>query len=312
MSSFVLSIHAVLPMFLIMSAGYGIRCLGLMDRKDVFKVNKVCFIVFLPAMLFYNIYSSDLSGAVRPALMIYALTSVVIIYLISWLTINRFEPNHALKSVTIQGLYRSNYVIMGIPIATALLGADNLGPISVMIGIVVPLYNVLAVICLEHFNGNKSSLKDKVLPIIKNPLIISSLLGILTLIFHIKLPYSIETAVSDVGKIAAPLQLFLLGVFFDFRGLKKYFKQLIAVNIGKLIFFPSMFLTLAYVLGFRQADFVSLFGIYAAPTAISSFTMAQQMGGNDELAGDIVVSTTAFSCFTMFLWIFLFNLLGAF
>jgi predicted permease len=42
---------------------------------------------------------------------------------------------------------------MGIPIAIALLGKENIGAVSVMVGIVVPLYNVLAVICLEHYNG---------------------------------------------------------------------------------------------------------------------------------------------------------------
>ena len=118
--------------------------------------------------------------------------------------------------------------------------------------------------------------------------------------------------VSGLGDIAAPLQLFLLGVFFDFKGMKKFIRQLITVNTGKLIIFPAIFLTVAYLLGFRQADFVSLMGIYAAPTAINSFTMAQQMGGNEDLAGSIVVSTTTVSILTMFLWILIFKTLGAY
>ena len=118
--------------------------------------------------------------------------------------------------------------------------------------------------------------------------------------------------VSGLGNIAAPLQLFLLGVFFDFKGMKRFCRQLITVNVGKLIVFPAVFLFAAYLLGFRNADFVSLMGIYAAPTAINSFTMAQQMGGDEELAGSIVVSTTAVSILTMFMWIYLFRSLGAY
>ena len=165
---------------------------------------------------------------------------------------------------------------------------------------------------LEHFNGTKTSLKDHVIPILKNPLIISSILGILFLLLKIRLPYSLDHMVSGLGDIAAPLQLFLLGVFFDFKGMKRFCRQLITVNVGKLIVFPAVFLFAAYLLGFRNADFVSLMGIYAAPTAINSFTMAQQMGGDEELAGSIVVSTTAVSILTMFMWIYLFRSLGAY
>lgn len=312
MSNFILSLHAVLPMFLIMAVGYVVRMIGLMNRTDVFKINKISFHVFLPCMLFYNIYTSDLSVSVRPSLMLYAIISVLIIYLISWVYINYRESDYSLRSVSIQGLFRSNYVIMGIPIAIALLGKNNIGPVSVMVGIVVPLYNVLAVICLEHFIGNKSSFSDHIKPILKNPLIISSALGILFLVLHIRLPYSLDSMVSSLGDIAAPLQLFLLGVFFDFKGIRKFIRQLITVNVGKLMIFPAIFLFGAYFLGFRNADFISLMGIYAAPTAINSFTMAQQMGGNEELAGSIVVSTTALSSLTMFLWIYVFKTLGAY
>lgn len=312
MNNFVLSAHAVMPMFLIMAVGYMIKCTGLMNRSDVFKINKVSFHVFLPCMLFYSIYTSDISASIRPSLMAYAVFSVIVVFLISWIYISHTEPELGLRSVSIQGLFRSNYVIMGIPIAIALLGKENIGAVSVMVGIIVPLYNVLAVLCLEHFNGTKTSLKDHVIPILKNPLIISSILGILFLLLKIRLPYSLDHMVSGLGDIAAPLQLFLLGVFFDFKGMKRFCRQLITVNVGKLIVFPAVFLFAAYLLGFRNADFVSLMGIYAAPTAINSFTMAQQMGGDEELAGSIVVSTTAVSILTMFIWIYLFRSLGAY
>ena len=70
--------------------------------------------------------------------------------------------------------------------------------------------------------------------------------------------------------------------------------------------------TLGALLGFRDAAFVSLLGVFASPTAVNSFTMAQQMGGDAELAGDTVVVTSAVSMLTMFLWVFLFKSLGMF
>lgn len=117
---------------------------------------------------------------------------------------------------------------------------------------------------------------------------------------------------QSVSGIASPLQLFLLGAFFQFSGLRRYARELTAVVAAKLIVFPGLFLGLGALLGFRDAAFVSLLGVFASPTAVNSFTMAQQMGGDAELAGDTVVVTSAVSMLTMFLWVFLFKSLGMF
>lgn len=200
----------------------------------------------------------------------------------------------------IQGMFRSNYVIMGIPVATALLGADQLGTVSILIAVIVPLFNMLAVVVLEVFRGQKPKPLHILGQIAKNPLVIGSVLGILTLVAGIRLPHILEQTIQSVSAIASPLQLFLLGAFFQFSGLKTYRRELVTVSIAKLIVSPGLFLGLGALLGFRGVAFVSLIGIFASPTAVNSFTMAQQMGGDAELAGDIVVTTSAASILTMF------------
>ena len=57
-------------------------------------------------------------------------------------------------------------------------------------------------------------------------------------------------------------------------------------------------------LGFRDAPLAVLLTVFAAPVAVSSFTMAQQMGGDDKLAAQIVVFCTLFSILTIFLLVF--------
>ena len=59
-------------------------------------------------------------------------------------------------------------------------------------------------------------------------------------------------------------------------------------------------------------EFAGLIAVFGSATAVSSFTMAQQLGGDDELAGDIVVVTSVFCILTLFGWSFLFKSLGAF
>lgn len=307
-----ISANAVLPMCLIMALGYGTRRLGWIRREEISAINKIAFRIFLPCLLYYNVYCSDLSGSFDPLLMAYAVGGVLLTFGLSLGYTLLTEKLPERRGVMIQGMFRSNYVIMGIPVATALLGADQLGTVSILIAVVVPLFNMLSVVVLEVFRGQKPKPLHILGQIAKNPLVIGSVLGILTLAAGIRLPHILEQTIQNISAIASPLQLFLLGAFFQFSGLKTYRCELVTVSAAKLIVSPGLFLGLGALLGFRGVAFVSLIGIFASPTAVNSFTMAQQMGGDAELAGDIVVTTSAVSILTMFLWIFLFKSLGVF
>lgn len=307
-----ISANAVLPMCLVMALGYGTRRLGWIRREEISAINKIAFRIFLPCLFYYNVYCSDLSGSFDPLLMAYAVGGVLLTFGLSIGYTLLTEKLPERRGVMIQGMFRSNYVIMGIPVATALLGADQLGTVSILIAVVVPLFNMLAVVVLEVFRGQKPKPLHILGQIAKNPLVIGSVLGILTLAAGIRLPHILEQTIQNISAIASPLQLFLLGAFFQFSGLKTYRRELVTVSAAKLIVAPGLFLGLGALLGFRGVAFVSLIGVFASPTAVNSFTMAQQMGGDAELAGDIVVTTSAVSILTMFLWIFLFKSLGVF
>ena len=309
MESFVVCLNAVLPIFLLMAAGYAARCFHLLDRADVEKINRIVFRAFMPVMVFYNLYSSDLSSAMRGSLLGYAVIGVLAEYLLSLGYALLFVKEHSRRGVVIQGLYRSNFVIIGLPIAESLVGGD-LGPVAMLLAVVIPIFNILAVITLAVFNGKKPGLKEVVLDILKNPLIIGSVAGIAALLAGLRLPVPLEKVVSQMSGATSPVLLFLLGAFFQFKGMRSHMRELAAVCAGRLVVFPALFLGLAVAIGFHGVELVSLTGVFASSTAIASFTMAQQMDGDAELAGDIVVWTSALCSFTLFGWSLLFKLMG--
>ena len=309
MESFIICLNAVLPIFLLMAVGYAARCFHLLDRADVAKINKSVFRTFLPVMVFYNIYNSELSSAMRGSLLAYAVLGVLAEFLISSGYALLFVKDSHRRGAVIQGLFRSNFVIIGLPIAESLVDGD-LGPVAMLLAAVVPLYNVLAVITLAIFNGQKPEWKKVLLDILENPLIIGSVVGIAALLAGIRLPEPLEKVVSQMSAVSSPMLLFLLGAFFQFSGVRSHIRELAAVCAGRLVVFPAIFLGLAVVMGFRGVELVSLLGVFSSATAIASFTMAQQMGGDAELAGDIVVWTSALCSFTLFGWSLLFKLTG--
>lgn len=172
---------------------------------------------------------------------------------------------------------------------------------------------MMSIIVLEVFRGQKPKPLHILGQIAKNPLVIASVLGVLALVAKIRLPYILEKTVQSVSGIASPLQLFLLGAFFQFSGSaalcarapRPSWRQSSSCSRG--CFWGSARCSAS---GMRRS--VSLLGVFASPTAVNSFTMAQQMGGDAELAGDTVVVTSAVSMLTMFLWVFLFKSLGMF
>ena len=308
-----LALNAVSPLFFSMAAGFLAQKAEILTRQDVPKINKVAFQVFLPCLLFYNVYTSEVSAAVRPKLILFAVIGVLLVFTVSVIGVLRFVPQPDRRGVISQGVFRSNHLIMGIPIAQALVGSENLGPVALLVAVIALLFNLLAVIALESFRGGRAKTGTVLLGIVKNPLIISSVLGLVFLMLKLRLPKLVEQSIASLGSIATPLQLFLLGAFFRFSGLRRYVKPLAAVTCIKPLITPAFMLGAAAAFGFRGVEFVALIGVFASPTAVNSFTMVQQMHcGDEELAGDIVVCTSAFSVLSLFLWIWLFKSLGMF
>ena len=313
MENFMLSANAVLPMFLLLAAGYLSKRFGILSLEDIPRTNRIAFRIFLPCLLFYNIYKAELSYAIRPKLILFAVCGVLLVFAGAVYGAHRFEKIQDRKGPIAQGIFRSNFVIMGIPIAQAIVGDADLSPVAILIAVIVPMFNFLSVVILEKFRGGRVKTGEVLLEIAKNPLIIGSVLGIVFLLLHIRLPAVVEKAVSNLGSIATPLQLFLLGAFFRFSGLRHYVRPLTVVTLVKLFVTPAVMLSAAALLGIRGVEFLGLIGIFASPTAINSFTMVQQMKcGDAELAGDIVVMTSAVSIFSFFIWIYLFKSLGMF
>lgn len=311
MENILLCINAVLPLFITIGLGYVARRLGMLDVKDVLKINRIAFYIFMPFMMFHNIYDADLSTAVNPKLIVFAVVCVLAVFGLSVAFTLLYTKDRSRQGVIIQGIFRSNYVIIGLPIAGSLVPGADLSPVAILVAIVVTEFNILAVISLSLFNGKAPSLRSALRGIVTNPLILSSLAGIAFLLLDLHLPEFAASAVEDLSGVASPLMLFLLGAFIDFKAIGEYRRDLVCVCTGRLFVVPAIFLTLGYLFGFRGLEFAILIGVFASSAAVASFTMAQQMGGNSVLAGDIVIVTSALCPFTLFVWSLLFTTLGA-
>ena len=307
----ILSINIVLPLLLLMLAGCAASRAGLCSGTTITQMNNVCFRLFLPILLMNNIRRADLAEAEGLSVLLYAMIGLVLLFIVLMALVPRLVKADAQRGVVVQALFRSNYALFGMAVLASMYPGETLTLPSLMIPATVPVYNVLAVICLEAFRGGSVSPAKLITKIAANPLILGSLLGIVLMLLGNPLPVFLDEALLDLGGIATPLALFILGASFRLEALRGNGRLIGAVTLGKLVVVPlAMLLPAILIAGYRGQALASLLIAFGGPIAVSSFTMAQQMDGDADLAAELVISTTIFSVFTLFVFIFVFKTLG--
>ena len=312
LNSFLLSINAIASIFVMMAVGYGAKRLLHLEKEHVARFNSLVFHTLLPLMLFYNVYNSDIRGGVNLRCLGLALGVLAALFALTWALVKRVEGENSQRGVMIQAAFRSNFLLLGMPLIRELCPGADLATVSVMLAIVVPCYNVLAVITLETFSRKQIDVKKILLGIAKNPLILASAAGIILNMSGLRLPTFLDNPISQLGASASPVALLLLGAQFEFQNVRSHRRNLAICTALRLVVFPGVALPLAALTGLRGPEFAVLISMFATPTAVSSFSMAAQMGGSPELAASAVTVTTLLSAVTMFLWTFLFKSLGMF
>lgn len=311
MNSFIVAMNAVMPFLIYISFGYFSVKKKVVDEAFLGKLNKMVFRLFFPFMTFYNIYKADTDSLPQPKLMIFAALSVLFLEGVLVLLVPRIVKENPRRGVIIQGIYRSNFVLFGIPLTVALFGDAATSIAAMMVTVVITIYNTTSVLILEMFNGEKKTgIGELLRNVAANPLLQGAVVGILFFVLQIKVPGCIIKPIAAFSDMTSPLALFILGGTLHFDALAKNARALISVLALKLVLVPAVMLAAAYAIGLRGVELFVLLAMYGTPIATASYPMAQNMGGDGELAGQLVVLSTVTSVATLFLWIFFLTGIG--
>lgn len=311
-SNLLVAIGAVVPMFCLMFIGAMVKRMKLLTDEELVHVNRMVFRIFFFCMMFYNIYTTDIATTFRPNLILFGAGGVLATALIAGIIVCAIEPSNKRRGAMIQATFRSNFVLMGIPLIANIFGDDQLAIPTMMIAIIVPIYNIVSVFILETFRGGHFYLPGILLGVLKNPMILGAILGAAFLILGIPIPKPVLKPIGQVAAATTPVALIILGASFKGGSFHNHLPQLVGCVLARLIIVPTIMLGMAIFLGFRGIELVTLVAIFATPCAVAGFAMAQQMNSDAELAGNCVVYTSALSCLTIFGWIFLLKTLGLF
>ncbi|MBR2406155.1 MAG: AEC family transporter [Clostridia bacterium] len=329
MDSFLFAVNAVAPIILTVAIGYLLKKAGFMNADFAKAANKLVFRLFLPAMLFLNVYRIASIGGINMNYIMYCLVALLVIFLLSIPAVILVARKREYRGVLLQGAFRSNYALIGIPLAQSLFGNDGVIVATLLSAAVIPLFNILAVISLSIFRverGKKPSITHILSDIVRNPLIQSIALGVLVLgvrafftandiSFRLTDITPLFTVLGYLSDLATPLALLVLGAQFEFSAVKALRREIIFGTLMRTVIVPLLGIGTAYAFfssQFSGAHFAAFAAMFATPVAVSSVPMAQEMDGDVALAGQLVVWTTLASAFSVFLVAFLLRLAGIF
>lgn len=328
MESLIFAFNSVSPIILTVAVGYLLKKIGLMSGEFSKQANKLVFRVFLPVMLFLNVYGIESISSVGFGYVLYSVIALLIIFGLAIPSVILLTDKKKCRGALLQGVFRSNYALIGIPLASSLFPGEGAAVATLLSAFMVPAFNILAVIGLSIFNndGEKPNFKKVLLGIVKNPLIIGIVAGLAALgirsffieadiSFRISEIPAIWNTLKYLSSIATPLALLVLGAQFEFSAIPSLKREIISGVIIRSVVVPLLGIGIAY-LAFREsfggAQFAALVAVFCTPVAVSSVPMAQEMGADAELAGQLVVFTTVTSAFTVFIASFLLKWAGIF
>ena len=314
MQDFIFSINVTLPIFLVMVVGWGLKQIGMLDDHFVNVANKFNFRVTLPCMLFYDIATVDIRQVFDLKFVLFcALVSTVCFWGIWGLT-KLLVKDHSIRGAFVQASFRSSAAVMGLAFISNIYGTSPMGPLMV-IG-AVPLYNVYSVIVLtfeaegEDGKRDTAKIKQALINIAKNPIILSILLGVVFAVLGVRLPVVATKTISSLAQLATPLALVVIGAGFEGRKAIAKIKPTIWAAAIKLVIQPLIFVPLAAAMGFTGEKMIAILIMLASPTTPSCFIMAKSMKNDSILTASVIVATTLFAAFTLTLWIYVLRVLG--
>ena len=321
------AVNAILPIILLILLGYILRQKNFVSKEFVKIGNKLTFKVFLPCSMFINVYGIESFSSINWDVVIYCVAIVVVIFLLGMGTAVAATSVPERRGVILQCTFRSNFAIIGLPLAAALGSPEATAVAAIVSAFTIPVYNILAVIALSIYVGKgesgKSSIRSILLNIVKNPIILGVVAGLVCLVIRSveislfgKVVFSIQrdlkfihTAVKNLSSLASPFALVVLGGQFVFSAVKGLLKEITIGIVWRIVLAPVIGLGCAIllnklgILSCGANEYPALLALFGSPVAVSSAIMAEQMHNDEQLATQLVVWTSICSIVTIFAFV---------
>ena len=125
LESFMVAFNAVGPFLILLWIGFAAVRLKLTDRPFMDRLNALNYRLFFPFLMFNNVYSAKPENMPSVKLMLTGSLSVILLVVLLVIIVPKIVKENPRRGVVIQGIFRSNFIIYGIPLTTYVFGAER-------------------------------------------------------------------------------------------------------------------------------------------------------------------------------------------
>jgi len=315
LNNFLYSVNAILPIILLVVFGFVLGRTKRVSEEFCSVADRLVFHGALPVMLFREVAECRVSLDESGELILYLVIAVTSLFLVTTAVTVLLVRDNPKRGAVIQGICRSNFAILGVPLAVNMFGDVGGSTIALTTPFVILMFNAYSVVVLSIFAEGGGKLTRKTVlgilrSIVTNPLIIGVVLGAVCMFTEFTLPTAVDKTLSYIAALTTPLSLISLGASFRTESLKGRVGYAIAASLCKTVVAPALGVTVAALLGFRGPTLGVVLICFGAPTAVSSYVMAKKMHSDHELAAQILLLSTCFCAVTIFVGIFILKTLA--
>ena len=308
-------LQSVFPVFLVVAVGAVLRRYRFLEENFIDTANALVYYILLPALLFHEVSATEFHEAFSAPLVIGGYIATLATFFLAYAVSGFLGIGPAERGSFVQGAVRANLAYMGLPIVFNVVGQAGLRKAGIFLGFIVPLLNTLAVMALmiPHGAGKGKGLEmtGRVLrQLATNPIILACVVGVAWSLLKLPVPGMARRTLQLLTPATLPLSLLCLGGSFSFERARRGFALAAFSSFLKLAVLTGIGLGLYRWMGVTGDDLRIGAIMLGCPTAVVTYVMASRLSGDTDLAGTIVLVSTAASAFTITGWLFLLRAFG--
>lgn len=307
--NFIFSLEVVLPLFLVMAVGYILRQKGFISQVFASELSRLLYNVVMPVAIFSDIWKSELSEGLPVRFLLVVAFGVVLTSGLAWLVGGVMGLKPSKRGAFAHGAFRGNYVYVGLSILRS-LGVEIGVLASATFVVNMFLYVPIGVFMLSPSGGKGMDGRAFIRSIITNPLLVGVFVGLAANLIGLPQFPILNRTVGYFTSMSTPVALLGIGANFNVQASAQDRGISVVATALKLFVFPLIMVIIGVALKFSPDALLTLYVSFGVPTAINSYAMTREMGGDGDLAANIILFTTLGSAVSMTLFIFAFRTLG--
>jgi len=295
-------LNSLFPVFALILSGSLLKRYGMTNDVFLQTADKLTYYIFFPLLLFWKIGNSSTALFSNSGLYQAVICAVLIVYGLSTAFIILFKVADFKAGSFSQSCYRFNSYI-GVAIVLSALGEEGIQHFGILIGMIIPIINVLCVSTLIWFSGEKTLLANRMGKILKglvsNPLILACISGIIYANLAQGFPPFIDSTLHLCSFVALPLAMLSIGAALSLAGIRDHFKLSLVASIFKLLVLPGIGYLLLTVFGVTGIPFKVGLIYFTLPTSPALYILSSQLNSDTQLASATIALSTILSFFSL-------------